>query len=42
MISFIHFLQMFHTDDYTLQVLQKGYCPFCRTPIGDTSDNNND
>ena len=23
---------MFHTDDYELQLLQKGHCPFCRTP----------
>ncbi|XP_013786897.1 intraflagellar transport protein 122 homolog [Limulus polyphemus] len=22
--------QLFHSDDYELQVLQKGYCPFCR------------
>jgi len=21
---------MFHADDYELQVLSKGYCPFCR------------
>ena len=24
--------KMFHTDDYELQLLQKGHCPFCRTP----------
>ena len=24
--------KMFHTDDYELQLLQKGYCLFCRTP----------
>lgn len=23
-------LQTFHIDDYELQILQKGYCPFCR------------
>lgn len=23
--------RVFHTDDYELQLLQKGYCPFCRT-----------
>lgn len=22
----------FHVDDYELQVLQKGHCPFCRAP----------
>ncbi len=22
--------KMFHTDDYELQLLQKGHCPFCR------------
>lgn len=22
----------FHSEDFELQVLQKGYCPFCRTP----------
>lgn len=25
-------LQAFHSEDFELQVLQKGYCPFCRTP----------
>jgi hypothetical protein len=24
--------KMFHTDDYELQLLQKGHCPFCRAP----------
>ena len=24
--------RVFHTDDYELQLLQKGHCPFCRTP----------
>lgn len=24
-------LQVFHSEDFELQVLQKGYCPFCRT-----------
>lgn len=24
--------KVFHTDDYELQLLQKGYCPFCRAP----------
>ena len=24
--------KVFHTDDYELQLLQKGRCPFCRTP----------
>ncbi|ODN03325.1 hypothetical protein Ocin01_03324 [Orchesella cincta] len=24
--------QLFHTDDFVLQVLQKGHCPFCRSP----------
>jgi intraflagellar transport protein 122 len=24
--------KMFHTDDHELQLLQKGYCPFCRAP----------
>ncbi|XP_050737940.1 intraflagellar transport protein 122 homolog [Eriocheir sinensis] len=38
----VHCNKMFHTDDYTLQVLQKGHCPFCRTPIGDNPDNNNE
>lgn len=23
--------QAFHSEDFELQVLQKGYCPFCRT-----------
>ncbi|XP_076048143.1 intraflagellar transport protein Oseg1 [Oratosquilla oratoria] len=32
--------KMFHTDDYVLQVLQKGHCPFCRTPVGDAGENN--
>ncbi|XP_045581276.1 intraflagellar transport protein 122 homolog [Procambarus clarkii] len=36
----IHCNKMFHTDDYTLQVLQKGHCPFCRTPIGENLENN--
>ena len=22
--------QVFHTDDFELQLLQKGHCPFCR------------
>ncbi|EEB18094.1 conserved hypothetical protein [Pediculus humanus corporis] len=26
----------FHMDDYELQVLQKGHCPFCRTPSLDS------
>ena len=25
-------LQVFHSEDFELQVLQKGHCPFCRTP----------
>lgn len=25
-------LYMFHSEDFELQVLQKGHCPFCRTP----------
>lgn len=25
-------IQAFHSEDFELQVLQKGYCPFCRTP----------
>ncbi|KAK3882424.1 hypothetical protein Pcinc_013198 [Petrolisthes cinctipes] len=33
-----HCNKMFHTDDYTLQVLQKGHCPFCRTPASDAPD----
>lgn len=24
--------QAFHSEDYDLHVLQKGHCPFCRTP----------
>jgi intraflagellar transport protein 122 len=24
--------QAFHVDDFELQLLQKGYCPFCRAP----------
>ncbi|XP_077972109.1 intraflagellar transport protein 122 homolog [Styela clava] len=28
-------LQMFHTDDYELMVLQKQQCPFCRKPTED-------
>lgn len=28
-------LQMFHTDDFELQYLQKGYCPFCRSSCED-------
>ena len=24
------YLQLFHTDDFELQYLQKGHCPFCR------------
>lgn len=24
--------QAFHSEDFELQVLQKGHCPFCRTP----------
>ncbi|XP_064632482.1 intraflagellar transport protein 122 homolog isoform X2 [Lineus longissimus] len=27
--------KLFHTDDYELLVLQKGYCPFCRKPQED-------
>ncbi|XP_074646999.1 intraflagellar transport protein 122 homolog [Tubulanus polymorphus] len=27
--------KMFHTDDYELLSLQKGYCPFCRTSTED-------
>ena len=23
-------LKVFHSDDYELQLLQKGHCPFCR------------
>lgn len=25
-------LMAYHSDDFELQFLQKGYCPFCRTP----------
>lgn len=25
-------LQAFHAEDFELQLLQRGYCPFCRTP----------
>lgn len=25
-----HNLQIFHIDDYEMEVLQKGHCPFCR------------
>ncbi|XP_066967390.1 intraflagellar transport protein 122 homolog isoform X2 [Macrobrachium rosenbergii] len=35
-----HCNKMFHTDDYVLQVLQKGHCPFCRTPSTDIADHN--
>ncbi|CAL4124428.1 unnamed protein product, partial [Meganyctiphanes norvegica] len=35
-----HCNKMFHTDDYILQVLQKGHCPFCRTPSMESTDNN--
>jgi len=24
--------KIFHTEDYELQLLQKGHCPFCRSP----------
>ena len=24
--------QVYHTDDFELQLLQKGFCPFCRAP----------
>ena len=37
--------KMFHTDDYELQLLQKGHCPFCRnaTPyVGHQNDSVND
>ncbi|XP_064607326.1 intraflagellar transport protein 122 homolog isoform X2 [Liolophura sinensis] len=27
--------KMFHTDDFELQYLQKGYCPFCRSSCED-------
>ncbi|XP_047473268.1 intraflagellar transport protein 122 homolog [Penaeus chinensis] len=37
-----HCNKMFHTDDYILQVLQKGHCPFCRTPTMENADNNID
>lgn len=36
--------RVFHTDDFELQLLQKGYCPFCRsddllsTPASDDND----
>ncbi|KAK6627629.1 hypothetical protein RUM44_010107 [Polyplax serrata] len=32
----------FHMDDYELQVLQKGHCPFCRTPSQDTQKESTD
>ena len=25
--------KVFHTDDYELQLLQKGHCPFCRSRV---------
>lgn len=25
-------IQAFHSEDFEIQVLQKGFCPFCRTP----------
>lgn len=25
------FFQLFYAEDFELQVLQKGHCPFCRT-----------
>ena len=28
-----NYFQVFHTDDYELQLLQKGHCPFCRREI---------
>jgi len=24
--------KIFHTEDFELQLLQKGHCPFCRSP----------
>ena len=29
----IYLLEMFHADDYELQILCKGHCPFCRKPV---------
>ncbi|TPP61656.1 hypothetical protein FGIG_05916 [Fasciola gigantica] len=29
---FFMFFKLFNTDDYELAVLQRGHCPFCRTP----------
>ncbi|KAF2899366.1 hypothetical protein ILUMI_06809 [Ignelater luminosus] len=33
--------KFFHVDDFELQVLQKGYCPFCRAPPENGTGNNN-
>lgn len=33
--------RMFHTDDYELQLLQKGHCPFCRAPAHFSTGNDN-
>ncbi|XP_018007047.1 intraflagellar transport protein 122 homolog [Hyalella azteca] len=33
-----HCNKLFHTDDFILQVLQKGHCPFCRTPAPHITD----
>ena len=33
-ICFLCF-QLFHTDDFELQYLQKGHCPFCRSTLDD-------
>lgn len=30
----IIFLQMFHSDEYEVETLRLGYCPFCRTKTG--------
>lgn len=32
---------MFHVDDFELQVLQKGHCPFCRSQSEHSSNKNN-
>ena len=32
--------QVFHVDDFELQVLQKGHCPFCRSTTRDSEYEN--
>ncbi|KAF4531888.1 hypothetical protein B566_EDAN000917 [Ephemera danica] len=34
--------KVFHVDDFELQSLQKGYCPFCRTIPGNPAQHNNE